>query len=282
VVTTVGPAHLETMGSIEAIAEEKGSLVSLTDGPAVLNADNAYTAAMTERASGRVWRVSVEGDRAATGDGAPDAEPPEAEIVASGIRYGTDGARFTVRDATTGEEATFQTRLLGKHNVLNILLAVAVGRELGLRLRAMAHAIRRVEPVEHRLALRQEGAITVIDDAFNANPVGARNAVEILGQMDGGRRVIVTPGMVELGEAQHDENRALGQHIARHDIDLAVLIGREQTTPIQEGLRAERFPEDRLKVFPSLFDAQDYLQTYLRPGDIVLYENDLPDQYDET
>jgi UDP-N-acetylmuramoyl-tripeptide--D-alanyl-D-alanine ligase len=268
VVTTVGPAHLETMGSIDNIAQEKGDLIEhmRTGGPAILNIDNEHVAAMTKRASGDVWRVSVQNN-------------PDADITAHNIRYDASGASFTVCD-DTGTEATFQTQLLGEHNILNILLAVAVGRSMGLRLRQMAHAVRRVEPVEHRLALRKDGPVTVIDDAFNSNPVGARNAVDILSQMDAKRRVIVTPGMVELGEAQWDANKAFGEHIAQQNVDLAVLVGDEQTTAIQEGLRLHQFPDDRMKVFPTLFDAQDFLKSYLRPGDVVLYENDLPDQYE--
>jgi UDP-N-acetylmuramoyl-tripeptide--D-alanyl-D-alanine ligase len=267
VVTTVGMAHLETMGSVDAIAHEKGKLVeqSQDDGPTVLNADDERVDAMAERASGPVWRISTEGNE-------------DADISAHNIRYDTSGTSFRVRD-DTGTEATFRTRLLGVHNVTNVLLAVAVGRALGLRLRQMAHAAERLEPIEHRLQLRQRGDITVIDDAFNSNPVGARNAVEILGAMNGGRRVIVTPGMVELGDRHWEENKAFGAHIARHDIDLAVLVGEEQTAPIQAGLAEADFPEDRIRVFDSLFDAQDFLDRSLGAGDVVLYENDLPDQY---
>jgi UDP-N-acetylmuramoyl-tripeptide--D-alanyl-D-alanine ligase len=150
---------------------------------------------------------------------------------------------------------------------------------MGLRLRQMAHAAGRIEPIEHRLQLRERGDVTIIDDAFNSNPVGARNAVEILGQMDGGRRVIVTPGMIEMGERQWTENKTLGSHIAENDIDLAVLIGDEQTAAIREGLTEAAYPEERVKVFSSLFEAQDFLKQYLQSGDVVLYENDLPDQY---
>ena len=269
VVTTIGLAHLETMGSQDAIAQEKGYLVKDTaaGGPSVLNFDDPRVEAMRDRAQGTVWGVSLEGH-------------PEAQITASNIRFDTSGTRFTVRD-DTGAEAHFQTRLLGRHNVLNILLAVAVGRSMGLRLRAMAHALRRVEPVEHRLALQDNGNITIIDDAFNSNPIGARNAVEILGQMGGGRRVIVTPGMVELGERQWAENKTLGSYIAEQEIDLAVLVGPEQTEPIREGLREAHYPDEQTKVFASLFDAQDFLTSYLQSGDIVLYENDLPDQLEE-
>lgn len=268
VLTTVGIAHLETMGSIENIAREKGSILEhmRPGGPAILNIDNEHVAGQAKRASGRVWRVSVEGH-------------PNADITAHNIRYDASGTSFVVRD-DTGAEAPFKTKLLGKHNVLNILLSVAVGREMDLRLRQMAHAVRRVEPIEHRLQLRQDGPITVIDDAFNSNPVGARNAVDILSQFEANRRVIVTPGMVELGERQWEENRAFGEHIALHDIDLAVLIGEEQTASLQEGLRTRDFPEEQIKTFASLFDAQDFLKRHLRSGDVVLYENDLPDQYD--
>lgn len=268
VVTSVGVAHLETMGSIENIALEKGDIVEClgTDGVAVLNVDNPYVAAMEERAPGKVWKVSAEGNE-------------EADILARHVHYTPQGAHFEVED-DTGQRAPFQTRLLGRHNVLNILLGVAIGRQLGLRLRQIAHAVARVEPVEHRLQLINKGAITVIDDAFNSNPVGAKNAVEVLGAFKSGRRVIVTPGMVELGERQSEENRLLGEHMAHH-VDLAVLIGTDQTAPIVEGLRAQQFPEEQTKVFSSFFDAQAFLDSYLAAGDVVLYENDLPDQYNE-
>ncbi len=267
-VTDVGVAHLETMGSIENIAQEKGDILQYmkAGGDAVLNIDNPYVAAMASRVQGKVWRISIK-------------DNPEADIKARNIRYSPQGATFEVEDEQ-GNTQVFKTKLLGRHNVTNILLGVAVGRQLGLRLRQIAHGVARVEPVEHRLQLIQKGTITVIDDAFNSNPVGAHNAVEVLGAFESGRRVIVTPGMVELGARQQEENRILGQHIAKN-VDLAVLIGEKQTAPIQEGLQAENFPAAQTKVFASFFDAQNFLQGYLESGDVVLYENDLPDQYNE-
>ncbi|WP_103028486.1 UDP-N-acetylmuramoyl-tripeptide--D-alanyl-D-alanine ligase [Salinibacter altiplanensis] len=267
VVTTVGVAHLETMKTQDNIAAEKGGLVERTasGGPAVLNVDDERVAAMAERAPGPVWRVSTEGH-------------PDADIAVHDIQYDTGGTAFDVTD-DTGTTATFETQLLGRHNVLNVLLAVAVGRSMGLRLRQMAHAIRRVEPIEHRLQLRSRGGVTIIDDAFNSNPVGARNAVGILGEMGEGQRVIVTPGMVELGDRQWTENKRFGHFLARPDLDLVVLVGEEQTAPIQEGLSEAGAPEERVKVVSSLAEAQEVLKRRLTPGDVVLYENDLPDQY---
>ncbi len=268
VVTTIGVAHLDTMGSQDAITEEKGQLVERTaaDGPTVLNADDDRVRSMTDRADGTVWTVSMEGQS-------------DAHLTAHDVQYDTSGTSFTIRD-DTGAEASFQTRLLGAHNVLNVLLGVAVGRSMGLRLRQMAHAARRIDPIEHRLQLRHEGALTVIDDAFNSNPVGARNAVEILGEMSGGRRAIVTPGMVEMGERQWEENKTLGTHIARHDIDWAVLVGEEQTAAIRDGLAEAGYPSDRVVVVSSLFEAREWISSHLRADDVVLYENDLPDQYE--
>ncbi len=274
VVTSIGVAHLESMGSIDAIAQEKGRMLEcLSSGPnspggaAVLNIDDARVEAMATRLGDetRIWRVSVEGNKA-------------ADITASDVRYGPEGAAFVVRD-DTGSEAQFQTKLLGKHNVLNILLGVAVARDEGLRLRQIARAAARIEPVEHRLQLRKEGGVTIIDDAFNSNPVGARNAVDILGAFDTGRRIIITPGMVEMGERQDEENRTLGKHMAGH-VDLAILVGERQTAPIRAGLQEASFPGENKQVVASLSEARSFLRSVQEPGDVVLYENDLPDQYD--
>ncbi len=268
VITNVGVAHLESMGSVDAIAREKGTLARRipAGGTVVLNADDPRVMAMGDTTNARVITVSVEGN--------------PSEFSAHDIRYGPEGASFTVQTAT-GDEQTFRSRLLGKHNVANILMGVAVGASMGLRLRQMRHAVERIRPVEHRLQLRREGSVFVIDDAFNSNPVGAVNAVEILGQFRTGRRVIVTPGMVELGDREESENRALGEVIAGN-ADLAILVGRERTRPIVAGLTSAGFDEDRIRVASTLFEARDFLREYLQPGDVVLYENDLPDQYDET
>ncbi len=272
IVTSVGVAHLETMGSIEAIAAEKGSLLRemVPGGTAVLNGDDPRVTTMTGR-EGRALRVSLD----------PHSG---ADFVATEVRYGASGMTMTVRETATGETATLTTRLLGAHNATNVLLGVAVGRSMGIRLRALAAAATRLTPVAHRLALREENGITVLDDAFNSNPVGAKGALEVLGQMAGGgttgRRVVVTPGMVELGERQELENRAFGREMARH-ADLAVLVGPRQTAPIRAGLADAGFPDEKVVVVKSLFEARDFLATWQRPGDAVLYENDLPDQYAE-
>lgn len=268
-VTSVGIAHLESMGSTEAIAHEKGALLQFTrsDGHAVLNADDEQVRAMATQFPGETWLVSCENH-------------PDAHIRASEIHFGPEGSAFRASDES-GASIQMHTRLVGRHNVTNILMAIAVGRIYGLRLRQIAQAVSRLTPVPHRLAVRREGTITVIDDAFNSNPVGARNAVEILGQLEARKRFIVTPGMIELGERQDEENRLLGRHIAKN-VDVAILVGERRTYAIAEGLREADFPDQNIQVVQSLFEAKDFLNGALESGDAVLFENDLPDQFNES
>lgn len=267
IVTNVGVAHLETMGSREAIAREKGTLVENlpASGIAILNADDAAVLAMRERTRARVVTVGIN---------------ERADIRAEHIAFGADGTSFDVID-DEGDRASFTTEVLGLHNVMNILFAIAVGRTQGFRLRAMAHAVKGMPPVEHRLKLRSEGDILVLDDAFNSNPVGARNAVDVLSRFDSGKRIIITPGMVELGDRQDEENRAFGAYMADR-IDVALLVGHRQSKPIRDGLLSSGFSEAAIHTFASLADAQNHLRTIQRAGDIVLYENDLPDHYEEA
>lgn len=272
IVSSIGVAHLETMETIENIAEEKGGLIAAlkSGGTAILNGDDPRASALADRAPAgtTIVRVSARGDQS-------------ADLWAEDVRYGRDGASFTVQ-TKDGESEEFTTRLLGEHNVLNILLGLAAGQAMGLRLRQLVPAVERIEPVAHRLALRNENGLLVIDDAFNANPVGSKNAVDILAQFDG-RRAIITPGMVELGERHEIENRAFGKHIGETlgQDDLVILVGPKQTEPIQQGLEDAGYPQGSIRIARSLFDAQEIIRTELRVGDVVLYENDLPDQYAE-
>jgi UDP-N-acetylmuramoyl-tripeptide--D-alanyl-D-alanine ligase len=266
VVSALGIAHLETMGSASAIDREKGLLVEAlpADGHAVLNADDARVLALRSRTQGRVWTVSATGD---------------ADIRAFDVTYSDRGMSFIVQDET-GATAPFEIALLGAHNVTNVLLAVAVGRVLRTPLRALARAARRRPARPHPLALRQEGPLTIIDDAFNSNPAGAREAIDVLGRVSRGRRIVVTPGMIELGAQQDAENRAWGAYMAGR-VDHVYLVGAAQTKPIYEGLLSEGFPVEAIHVVDQFQDARAALLDAAQPGDVVLYENDLPDQFNE-
>ena len=266
VVTNIGVAHLETFGSQDAIARTKSTIVKRTkpNGKTVLNADDERVKAMGN------LRDDLEITYAGLESG---------DIQARDIRYGPDGMTFTV--LSNGEEKDFTMQLLGSHNAQNMLLAVGVARSLGLRLTTMAMAASRMEPVEHRLELKLHDGITVIDDAFNSNPVGAKNAVETLTAFENGRKIIITPGMIELGEIQDVKNREFGEQIGTANLDLVILVGQNQTKTIREGIASTSFDMQKVSTVSSLYEANSMMQDFAREGDVVLYENDLPDSFNE-
>lgn len=266
VLTAVGATHLETFGSLDAIAKTKYELIEALppDGLAVMNADNDYCRRLAAQTRG--VRVALYG-----------LEAEGVRFAARNITVSEEGTAFELEDRETGETVRCQTDLLGRHQVLNILGAATAARHLGLTMRQIAAGIRRLRPVPHRLQLIRSGGVYVIDDAFNSNPDGTRVALEVLSGFSG-RKVVVTPGMIELGSEEERYNREFGKHIARV-CDFAILVGRDRAGPIVGGLRDSGFPEDRIRIVDSLEEATRELRAVLRPGDVVLFENDLPDNY---
>jgi UDP-N-acetylmuramoyl-tripeptide--D-alanyl-D-alanine ligase len=122
--------------------------------------------------------------------------------------------------------------------------------------------------------------VTIIDDAYNSNPVGAFNALEALAAFRTGRRILVTPGMVELGAEQDARNEEFGATAARV-CDFVILVGRNQTAAIKRGLDGAGFAADHVVSAKSLNDGLEAMKGIVRAGDVVLFENDLPDLYDE-
>lgn len=136
-----------------------------------------------------------------------------------------------------------------------------------------------IEQVEHRLNMkRTPGGVTIIDDAFNSNPTGSKMAVDVLSAFKTGKRIIVTPGMIELGERQYELNAELGRHIARN-CDHAVIVGRYNRDALTEGIEAEKNDALNTHIVDSFAEAQALLAKIATAGDIVLYENDLPDTF---
>jgi UDP-N-acetylmuramoyl-tripeptide--D-alanyl-D-alanine ligase len=150
-----------------------------------------------------------------------------------------------------------------------------------MSLAAIARRIARLAPVPHRLQLIDRGnGVLVIDDAYNSNPVGARNALEALGLFREGRRILITPGLVELGAIERQVNFELGQ-AAASVCDLVILIGPSRTVPIREGLEAAGLPPERIQVVAGLQEGIQALDRFVQPKDTILFLNDLPDLYSE-
>ena len=278
IVSNVGLAHLETFGSQEVIAKEKGTLVNRLKkgGVAVLNGNDPIVSKMgTDRSD--IHRIQV-------GLSSLKDTKPELHLSASAVDYSTQGTRFTLHknsEDSSSEPWDIQCPLLGKHNVQNLLLALGVGDHLGLRMNTMQLAASQIEAIQHRLELKAMGDYFMIDDAFNSNPIGAKNAVEILGAFSSVQRFIITPGMVELGDIEEEENHKFGAYIAEAKLDFAFIVGLERGKVIEQGYIEAGGDPERLERVESLFVANEKLKQHIKPGDVVLYENDLPDIYNE-
>ncbi len=272
VLTAVGPQHLERFGTVDRVADAKYELMQHlpAGGVGIFNGDDPWCRRLSERpAAFRVVRYGV--------------EPGEIELDlrAAAVQVTAQGTEFDVHPTTGSPAVHFQTALLGRHNVENILAAVAVALELGLTLEEIADAVRELEPVEHRLQrIQGAGGVCVIDDAYNSNPTGARMALEALAALPGGHKVLITPGMVELGNREEEEHRRFGR-LAAEACDYVILVGTARTRAIAAGLAEKAFPPDRLTVVETLTEATERLQSFVRSGDVVLFENDLPDTYSQ-
>ena len=266
VITSIGEQHMETFGSISNIVNTKNEIMDALpeDGVGFFPSDGAHCDRLFARCPREKYQVSSD-----------PAKNPYIRI--DDVRVDNEGSRFSLYCAD-GTYSRCHTRLLGRHNIENIALAAAVARRLGLTMEEISRGIRRIEPVEHRLQLIP-GPITVIDDAFNSNPAGSAEALNVLSGFSG-RRFIVTPGMVEQGEREKSLNFAFGTHMTGK-ADVAILVGRKHTAPIREGMIQSGFNEENIFVADDLGQATGLLRQMGRPGDVVLFENDLPDNYNE-
>jgi UDP-N-acetylmuramoyl-tripeptide--D-alanyl-D-alanine ligase len=268
ILTAIGPAHLERFGSLDETERAKGELgESLpADGALITRADDERCRRAAQRSPAPV-RLFAPFPHADADVWAEDVE----------LRDGRTVFRLCARDH---DPVTVKARLLGEHNVANLVAAAAAGLEMGLALDSIGRALAKVQPPAHRLApiVNASAGVVVIDDAYNSNPQGAAAALDVLASHPAERRLLVTPGMVELGDREEEENRRFGERAAGV-CDLVVLVGPDQTRPVRAGLESAGFAESALHVVADAGEAQELLARTTRRGDVVLFENDLPDLY---
>ncbi|MDL2235894.1 UDP-N-acetylmuramoyl-tripeptide--D-alanyl-D-alanine ligase [Christensenellaceae bacterium OttesenSCG-928-L17] len=266
-ITSVGKQHLETFGSFEAIVKTKSELLRAlpADGAAFINGDIAECRQMyMDCPLANKFLFGIDGEN--------------LYMRAKDISVGPAGSTFTLI-CEDGEEMPCETVLLGRHNICNLVGAASVARYLGLTMQEIANGIQKIEPVAHRLQLIK-GPVTVIDDAFNANPSGTKAALEVLRAFAPANRVVVTPGMIELGDEEEAIHEEFGRDIATA-ANIAILVGQQRVAPIRRGLLSAGFPEENILQIATLDEVTALLPTYAPLGSVVLFENDLPDNYNE-
>ncbi len=265
IITSIGPQHLETFKKIENVVKTKSELlVGLTyDGVAFLPINDKYCKEIYQKEKHEKYSYGI-GEK--------------ADVYATDIKLSAKGSTFTV--VTKNDRFTCTTKLLGEHNVQNIIGSIAIALHLGLTKEEIMRGVEKIEPVPHRLQiLPSPNGGVVIDDAFNSNPVGSKMALEVLKKFEG-RKIIITPGMVELGAEEYKLNKEFGRQMA-DAVDVAILVGVKRSKPIEEGLREKKFDENNIYVVNSLAEATNRLTKLANPNNVVLFENDLPDNYNE-
>ncbi len=263
IITSVGPQHLETFKTVENVAKTKFELadsVAKQGGSIYINADSIACLEKSQEYSCITY---------GTGN---------AALKVSDIKCNRIGVKFKVE--YKGEQLELTSKLLGIHSVLNIAGAVGAALDLGVCVRDIKFAVERIKPIEHRLELKPfiNGSV-LIDDAYNANPSGCIEAVNVLASFEGMTRIIVTPGLVELGKDEYECNRRLGEHSAKM-LDKIILVGEQRSIPLADGIKAvTEFEQSNMHIVPNFKAAMQLLQTMTDSNTAVLFENDLPDNY---
>jgi UDP-N-acetylmuramoyl-tripeptide--D-alanyl-D-alanine ligase len=271
VITAVGPVHLERMGDEGRIAQAKAEILRPA-GVAVLNVDSQWLVPVAEAALAegkQVWRCS--------------ARDRDADVCV----LDCNGAlQIFVAEARGRQEmaplAGLELPDTPATNVAatNVACAVAVAIELGVRPEVIAKRLIDLPVAPHRrqVATGHTGA-TIIDDTYNSNPAGATAALGLLVRLttDGHRAVVVTPGMVELGDRQDGENARFAEEAVRAATDF-VIVGHTNAAGLLAGARRGR-PKAEVVRAATRDEAVAWVTKRVGPGDVVLYENDLPDHF---
>ena len=261
IVTSIGPQHLETFKTVENVVKTKFELADYVKnkGSCFVNLDNEYI------------RDNLPEDVVTYGT------TEDADYYAKVLSVSRQGTKFSVR-FPDGQVVEFNSILIGAHNVVNLCGAVAMAHFMGVSPIEIKSQMPKITAVPHRLQLLEKGPYTIIDDAFNSNPTGSAAALDTLALFED-YKILVTPGMIELGSKEEELNREFGRHAAKV-CDYVVLVGKRQTAPILAGLHDEGYPDDRVFVADSFNEGIN--QAYAVSADrrkIILLENDLPDNY---
>lgn len=255
--------HLETFGTLNAIKQTKYELVeSMKDGVVAYTVDSENTVSLFGDCKLKCVPAGLNKKLAA--------------VYATDIKSGENGSDFELH--VYEKSIRCHTQLMGVHNISNICLSAAICHELGLSLAEISAGISRLTAIEHRLSVTKTPAgVTVIDDSYNSNSKGVDAALEVLGYFKG-RKIVITPGMVELGAIENMENYLIGKKLAMA-CDIAVLVGRSAAFAIKDGLVENGFDPDKIIQASTLEQAMKKLQEVIKEGDVILFENDLPDKF---
>lgn len=267
VITGIGNQHLLTFGSEENIIKTKGELaeyISTSGGKLYINTDSKNAKELIKSYK-NAQNISIFAEK-----------PAENQIYFKNIKTTKAGSEFDV--CYLKEKVHTTTSLLGEHNISNILLASNVAHDFGLSLNEIASGIKKLAPISHRLEIiKSASTYTIIDDAYNSSVEGSKASLNVLSKFEG-KKFVITPGLVELGSEQFNANFEFGKNLAEV-CDYVIIDSSINYDAISSGLIFAGFNESNILLTTNLNNAVKLLGEYIKPNDVVLFENDLPDNY---
>ncbi|MGN1227523.1 MAG: Mur ligase family protein [Christensenellales bacterium] len=260
IITAVGNQHLKTFKNMQNLISTKYQLiesVEKTGGLAIFNNDNDIVLDFYKKANCNKISTSTQAFN--------------TDICALDINYTKNGSTFTL--ITPLGKINCKTKLLGKHNIQNILLAVGVAIKLNVPLKDIAKAINSLEPIKHRLNLIKKDNYYILDDSFNSNSVGASNALDVLSCFNG-KKIVITPGIVELGKDSYETNLNFARKIAKV-ANICIIVNKTNFHALNDGI------DNKIKVYDALnfSNAMNIVKYEIEKDACILIENDLPDNY---
>ena len=265
IITSIGPQHLESFKTIDNIIKTKFELadsVKENGGITFLNFDNPFLASQ-----------SIESNILKYGINNTSLNYNSYDLHSS-----SRGLTFKMKDNDSNNEIEFKTKLIGKHNVLNLTVAISVANHLGIPLEKLVRSVREINSVEHRLQLISHGDFTIIDDSYNSNPISSKSALDTLSEFEG-TKIIVTPGLIELGADEKKYNFEFGKYM-NGICDYIFLVNSNSAKSILNGIYSTDFNKDRIFTVNTPQEAISQISNLNINGKItVLLENDLPDNY---
>ena len=261
VITGITRQHLETFSTLENVIKTKSEILKGVKKSAFISADDKYSIEIYKNAKCDKYLAGVN-------------KTKNSYLYAENVSFSELGTNFTL--VFGDKKVDVKTSLLGKGAVSNIVLASAVALNFGITLDEIKEAIENLKQIPHRLELiKGANGVYVLDDGYNSNPEGFKTAIELLKSFKG-KKYVVTPGMVELGHAQSGLNYKMGELLSTV-CDGVILVGRSGSLQIREGLLCKDYPKEKIFMVKNLTEAKELFPSLLNSGDVVLFENDLPD-----
>ncbi len=259
-ITNIGPAHLEGLGSLEGVAKEKCRLFEAvkTDGMAIINRDDRFLK-VWEKQIPRHWTFGLQ----------HHSETPD--ITAHHLVFEPEHTSFTLHQNRSGATVPVKLPVPGKHHVSNALAAAAAAASLDIPLEVISESLEAFKALPQRTEVLHIKGLTIYFDAYNANPTSVKAALDLLTSfpVKTGKRIAILGDMFELGDFSEDAHFEIGEYAARTGVDRMIAVG-EYAGKVAEGALSGKINNQNISVHSDLFSLEPVLNTWAKPGDLVL------------